>query len=130
MLSTVCLPFIMFSPVSTVSTFLRVLHWTFWGFICVKSKEEESSRDSGPSLHLREQANAIATDGTWTNNNSVGTFFANCDFVMILTASQVSVGRSFFFILICLINLLINKKWQQVFDNYLMSYDVKMPTID
>lgn len=76
----------------------------------MKSKEEESSRDSGPSIHLREQANAITTDGTWTNNNSVGTFFANCDFVMILPASQVSVGRSFFFILICLINLLINKK--------------------
>ncbi|KAE8287659.1 Rho guanine nucleotide exchange factor 12 Leukemia-associated RhoGEF [Larimichthys crocea] len=37
----------------------------------LQSKEEESSRDSGPSLHLREQANAIATDGTWTNNNSM-----------------------------------------------------------
>ncbi|XP_019130350.2 rho guanine nucleotide exchange factor 12 isoform X2 [Larimichthys crocea] len=37
----------------------------------LQSKEEESSRDSGPSIHLREQANAIATDGTWTNNNSM-----------------------------------------------------------
>ncbi|TKS83195.1 Rho guanine nucleotide exchange factor 12 [Collichthys lucidus] len=60
----------------------------------LQSKEEESSRDSGLSLHLREQANAFTTDGTWTNNNSVGTFFANYDFVMILPDSQDSSAQS------------------------------------